>query len=66
MAAGHGFEGGAVVASAGPWRTSGAWWTLDRSAWNRDEWDVALASGGIYRLARQRATGIWEVEGLFD
>jgi hypothetical protein len=64
--AGHGFEGGAVVASAGPWRTSGAWWMLDRSAWDRDEWDVALASGGIYRLARQRATGIWEIEGLFD
>ena len=66
MSSGRDFEGGAVVVSAGPWRTSGAWWTFDRSAWARDEWDVALAPGGVYRLARHRATGLWEIEGLFD
>ncbi|MEO5935732.1 MAG: DNA polymerase Y family protein [Terriglobales bacterium] len=30
-----------VIASAGPWRTSGNWW--NQSPWSRDEWDVALA-----------------------
>ncbi|MEO7191593.1 MAG: hypothetical protein ABI051_11110 [Vicinamibacterales bacterium] len=57
---------GAVVASAGPWRTSGSWWTLDRPGWDRDEWDVQLATGGVYRLACHRATNTWEIEGIFD
>ncbi len=26
--------------AAGPWRTSGDWWTT--TVWNRDEWDIAL------------------------
>jgi protein ImuB len=31
---------GKVVSRAGPWRTSGDWWTID--VWDRDEWDVEL------------------------
>ncbi len=57
---------GRVVDRAGPWRTSGRWWTADRSGWDRDEWDVELSSGGCYRLARDRATGSWEIEGEID
>jgi protein ImuB len=64
--AASGLAAGAVVASAGPWRTSGAWWTFDRDAWDRDEWDVALAPGGVYRLVRHRTSGQWEIEGIFD
>jgi protein ImuB len=55
-----------VTRCAGPWRTSGQWWTADRDTWDRDEWDVGLDSGVIYRLARDRATDRWEVEGAFD
>jgi protein ImuB len=62
----HGWSGGRVVMCAGPWRTSGGWWSLDRTNWDRDEWDVELAPGGLYRLARQRTTGGWEIEGIFD
>jgi protein ImuB len=62
----RGLTGGRVVASAGPWRTSGRWWALDSSVWDRDEWDVELTDGGVYRLARHRATGQWEVEGVLD
>lgn len=62
--------GGRVVALAGPWRTSGEWWRdaagEDRAHWNRDEWDVALADGGIYRLSQDRDTGRWVVDGLVD
>jgi protein ImuB len=59
-------RGGEVVACAGPWRTSGAWWTLDGTAWDRDLWDVELADGGVYRLAHDRAQRGWSIEGLFD
>ncbi len=58
--------GGQVVHRAGPWRTSGQWWTADRDTWNRDEWDVAVETGVIYRLARDRTTDRWEVEGVID
>ena len=57
---------GLVTHRAGPWRTSGQWWTADRDTWDRDEWDVALDSGVMYRLARDRGTDRWEVEGVVD
>ena len=55
---------GSVASFAGPWRTSGDWWTAD--PWARDEWDVALAGGGLYRLACEHATGRWFLEGAYD
>jgi len=58
-----GLAGGAVVEAAGPWRTSGEWWG---SGWDRDEWDVALADRAIYRVHRDRATGQWFLEGVWD
>jgi protein ImuB len=57
---------GRVLVASGPWRTSGRWWTRDRTAWDRDEWDVALTDGGLYRLARDRRTDVWELEGIVD
>jgi len=53
---------GHVVASAGPWRTSGDWWTSD--PWARDEWDVALSDGALYRIYSEQ--GRWFVEGSYD
>jgi protein ImuB len=54
---------GAVVASAGPWRASGDWWDV---AWSREEWDVALTSGGVFRIFRDRLREAWYVEGEMD
>lgn len=53
---------GRVIERAGPWRTSGDWWTAD--PWQRDEWDVALSDGALYRLF----CGCfgWFVEGSYD
>ena len=34
--------------------------------WNRDEWDVALADGGIYRIYRDRSRDQWFVDGIVD
>jgi protein ImuB len=75
----RGLEGGRVEASAGPWRTSGEWWKVGQAAdsgqrtansgsggWTRDEWDVALGDGALYRLYRDRTTERWFVEGILD
>jgi len=68
LAAGHpsliAAEGiqGKVLDLAGPWRTCGDWWTID--PWFRDEWDIALSNGALYRLyCGPRG---WFVEGAYD
>ena len=60
----RGLDGGPIRACAGPWRSSGAWW--DSDLWNRDEWDVTLASGETYRLFHERESGHWFVDGMVD
>jgi protein ImuB len=55
---------GNVVSLAGPWRTSGDWWKSD--GWDRDEWDVALSDGALYRIYCDRAARAWFIEGLYD
>ena len=57
---------GDVVSAAGPWRSSGCWWALDGTTWDRDEWDVELTSGVCLRLARDRTKNDWHVEGQMD
>ena len=52
-----------LVDRAGPWRASGDWWDV---AWSREEWDVALAGGGVYRIFRDRLREAWFVEGELD
>lgn len=49
---------------AGPWRTCGDWWTGD--PWDRDEYDVALAGGAVYRIFRDNRTGLWYWDGQYD
>lgn len=34
--------------------------------WSRDEWDVALADGAVYRIFRDRATDGWFIDGVVD
>jgi protein ImuB len=53
---------GRIVAMAGPWRASGDWWTDE--PWVRDEWDVSLSGGAVYRIfCCPRG---WFVEGSYD
>jgi protein ImuB len=54
---------GRVTYYSGPWRTAGDWWRCD--PWARDEWDVALDNGAVYRLYRQ-GSHEWFVEGNYD
>jgi protein ImuB len=53
---------GKVLDYAGPWRMSGDWWTND--SWSRDEWDIALSDGALYRIYRDPHG--WFVEGSYD
>jgi protein ImuB len=55
---------GRVAMAKGPWRTSGEWWR--EGAWNRDEWDIALESGALYRLFQDTSGGRWFIEGSYD
>ncbi len=62
-----GVSGGAVIMSAGPWRTSGGWWySPDPKAWDRDEWEVTLEGGVSYRLFRERTRDGWFVDAVID
>ena len=68
----RGFAGGAVRQCAGPWRTSGAWWNVDQtrgescSYWNREEWDVALSDGAVYRIFQDNTTDAWFIDAIVD
>jgi len=93
----RGFTGGAVTHCAGPWRTSGEWWTerklevrsqklevkgqsslqtsnfkLQTSGaegagpWDRDEWDVSLSDGAVYRVFRDRDADRWFIDAIVD
>jgi protein ImuB len=53
---------GAVRAAAGPWRVSGEWWRPE--SWAVETWQVELAAGGLYQLAR--TAGGWWLEGVLD
>jgi hypothetical protein len=55
---------GTVDEISGPWRTAGDWWRAD--GWDRDEFDLVLSDGGVYRLNFNRRAGRWEVEGGYD
>ena len=51
-----------IVASVGPWRASGEWWT--ERPWIHDEWDVELGDGTLCRLAHDGST--WWLDGIYD
>lgn len=55
---------GTVLRSAGPWKTSGEWWTS--TFWCREEWDVALDDGALYRIYQDSQSGSWFVHGVYD
>jgi protein ImuB len=63
----RGFTGGAVTHCAGPWRTSGDWWARGAlPPWDRDEWDVSLSDGAVYRVCRDRDADRWFIDAIVD
>jgi protein ImuB len=59
----RGMTHGAVIEAAGPWPTSGDWW---EDGYNRDEWDVARASGVVCRIFHDRTAERWFLEAIYD
>jgi len=70
---------GEIVWSAGPWRSSGDWWSEqtpgngaanEPHAWSREEWDIALARDGnevaLYRIYRDVHNGHWFADASYD
>ena len=55
---------GAVRVAAGPWNLEEGWWSSAPAS--RDYWDVELASGGLYRIYRDRASDKWFADGMYD
>jgi protein ImuB len=55
---------GRVKVASGPWGLEEGWWTEEPTG--RDYWDVELAGGGIYRIYRDRGTGEWFADGIYD
>jgi protein ImuB len=53
---------GRIASVLGPYRLSGHWW--EPGAWQLEEWDIALAGGGLYRIAK--SAGAWRIEGVYD
>jgi protein ImuB len=73
----RGIPYGGITEAAGPWRTSGGWWTtpgagglgLGQGAGRGEPgagWDVALKSGAVCRIYRDRSTERWFLEGIYD
>jgi protein ImuB len=73
----RGFAGGTVIRCVGPWRSSGNWWERGpegvegtaqarQPCWSRDEWDVALNDGAVYRIFQDRDTGAWFIDAIVD
>jgi protein ImuB len=55
---------GRVEAAAGPWRSSGDWWNAQ--TWSRDEWDIAVTDGALYRIFLDHDSKTWYVDGCYD
>lgn len=55
---------GTVQVASGPWVLEEAWWNGD--ATERDYWDLELSGGGLYRAYRERRSGDWFVDGVYD
>ncbi|HVT59687.1 MAG TPA: DNA polymerase Y family protein [Thermoanaerobaculia bacterium] len=63
-AAGRPRIAGRVKVASGPWGLEDGWWAPQPAG--RDYWDVELTGGGLYRLFRDRGTGAWYADGIYD
>ena len=65
-----------ILHCSGPWRSSGNWWETKSSPeslnhdktgyWERDEWDIEMATGIICRIFWDKPTKQYFIEGVYD
>ncbi len=56
---------GDVVAAAGPWRTSGGWWSRERR-FALDHYDVQTEDGNVVRLRHDALARRWSIDAVYD
>jgi len=56
---------GRIERLAGPWRTSGRWWS-DDERFAFDHYDVATGDGWLVRLRLDLLHQRWEIDGVYD
>ncbi|HIF92176.1 MAG TPA: DNA polymerase Y family protein [Myxococcales bacterium] len=56
---------GRILESAGPWRTTGHWWSK-ASHFATDHYDVQMSDGNILRLCFDWRMKRWVIDGLYD
>ena len=56
---------GEVVEIAGPWRTTGQWWS-EAGHFAVDHYDVQMSDGSVLRLCFDWRQNQWQVDGLYD
>ncbi len=55
---------GLIRVAAGPWLLEDGWWN-ERPV-ERDYWDVELSGGRLVRIFRDRQSGDWFADGMYD
>jgi protein ImuB len=53
-----------VRVASGPWQLEEGWWSEQPVA--REYWDLELASGPLVRVYRERTSGNWFADGIYD
>jgi len=56
---------GEVIEVAGPWRTTGQWWS-ETGQFAVDHYDVQMSDGSVLRLCFDWRRNQWQVDGLYD
>jgi protein ImuB len=56
---------GRVVQLAGPWRTTGGWWSSEQR-FAYDYFDVQTSDGSVARLRFDHLARRWQIDGVYD
>ena len=56
---------GEIVSAAGPWRTTGRWWS-EKDHFALDYFDVQVTDGTVLRLRFDWMRRTWQVDALYD
>ena len=55
---------GRIRVASGPWELEERWWSQEPA--EREYWDVEASDGGLYRIYRERRSGEWFADGIYD
>ncbi|MFK7898487.1 MAG: hypothetical protein AB8G23_21825 [Myxococcota bacterium] len=56
---------GEVLVAAGPWRTTGHWWS-ETAHFALDHYDLQMSDGCVLRLCFDWRSKWWQIDGLYD